>query len=202
MGRTGCLAVAEPSRPRLIKTPTIPAILRSRRNEMSCCAPGAGRSVAPGQEGGSLKSRSINPLEPALQPTPPVSVGLPPPHANSQTRAAPLGSPVRFELSSILKRIPPLWWLRNRLRGSFCASLRHIARIRESREIFAELLRSQNAASPPPELCSSRQIAAPYPELRRFCRADRPCRRTDVIFVTGRFRSGSTLVWNLFRHLP
>jgi len=149
-----------------------------------------------------LEGRSINPLEPALQPTPPVSVELAPPHADSGTRAAPRRSPVRSELSSILKRIPPLWWLRNRLRGSFCASLRHVAGIRESRDIFAELLRSQNAASPPPELSSARQLAAPYPELRRLCRADRACRRTDVIFVTGRFRSGSTLVWNLFRHLP
>ncbi|HEV3006806.1 MAG TPA: sulfotransferase, partial [Pirellulales bacterium] len=30
----------------------------------------------------------------------------------------------------------------------------------------------------------------------------RACRRDDVIFITARFRSGSTLLWNLFRHVP
>lgn len=42
---------------------------------------------------------------------------------------------------------------------------------------------------------------APYPELGRADRAGRPSSRSDVIFITGRFRSGSTLLWNLFRNL-
>jgi hypothetical protein len=42
----------------------------------------------------------------------------------------------------------------------------------------------------------------PYPELGRP-RWDRdPAGRDDVIFITARFRSGSTLLWNLFRHVP
>jgi hypothetical protein len=105
-------------------------------------------------------------------------------------------------VSSVLKRILPLWWLRNQLRERFFSSLRHIARIRESRDVFAELLRSQNAPEPPAELASGRHFVAPYPELRRAWRQDPVCRRSDIIFVTGRFRSGSTLVWNLFRNLP
>jgi hypothetical protein len=84
----------------------------------------------------------------------------------------------------------------------FFASMRHFASIRETRDIFSDLLQSQNAASLPPELSARGQLPAPYPELRRDRREGRICRRSDVIFVTGRFRSGSTLVWNLFRNLP
>ena len=104
--------------------------------------------------------------------------------------------------NSILERIPPLWWLRNRARRWFFASLRHVASIPESRDILSRQLHSQNAASLPPELSAWGQLQAPYPELRRARLQDRTCERSDVIFVTGRFRSGSTLVWNLFRQLP
>lgn len=113
-----------------------------------------------------------------------------------------LPSASRLDAASVLKRIGPLWWLRNRLRDLFFSSLRHVATIRESRDMFAELLRNQNAPPPAPELSSARQWVPPYPELRRAWREDPVCRRSDVIFVTGRFRSGSTLVWNLFRSLP
>lgn len=108
----------------------------------------------------------------------------------------------RVDLNSILKRVPLIWWLRNCARRRLFASMRHLASIRESRDIFSDLLQSQNATSLPPELSSRGQPAAPYPELRRERRAGRICCRRDVIFVTGRFRSGSTLVWNLFRKLP
>jgi len=39
---------------------------------------------------------------------------------------------------------------------------------------------------------------APYPELP----VPTPDRSGPPIFISGRFRSGSTLVWNLFRHVP
>lgn len=135
-------------------------------------------------------------MGPAVQPRPP---------ARGDSAAAPqsVKSAARLDPSSILKRIPLLWWLRNQARRLLFASLRHLCGIRESRDLFAELLRSQNAATPPPELAAPAQLAAPYPELRRERREHQICRRPDdVIFVTGRFRSGSTLVWNLFRNLP
>ena len=105
-------------------------------------------------------------------------------------------------LNSILKRSSLLWRLRNRARGRFFTWMRHLASIRESRDVFSQLLRSQNASPLPPELAAGGQVQAPYPELRRHRREDRICLRSDVVFVTGRFRSGSTLLWNLFRHLP
>ncbi len=41
--------------------------------------------------------------------------------------------------------------------------------------------------------------STPYPDLGTPRRALRPSDRSDVVIITGRFRSGSTLVWNLFR---
>jgi hypothetical protein len=39
-----------------------------------------------------------------------------------------------------------------------------------------------------------------YPELGRARKAA-TCQRDDIIFITGRFRSGSTLLWNIFRNI-
>jgi hypothetical protein len=139
-----------------------------------------------------LAVRSINPMVPTRQPLPSRQVGA----RDIRTSAWHL------DVSSILTRVPLLWRLRSQARGLFFAVLRHLATLGDSRDLFAELLRRQHVLPPPPELSAHGQLAAPYPELRRVRRADRICRRPDVIFVTGRFRSGSTLVWNLFRNLP
>jgi hypothetical protein len=106
------------------------------------------------------------------------------------------------DLSTILKRIPLLWRLRSAAGRMFFASMRHVASIQESRDLFSDLLHGQNAASFPQELSAQGEVEPPYPELRRGGRDLRTCQRSDVIFTTGRFRSGSTLVWNLFRNLP
>jgi hypothetical protein len=134
----------------------------------------------------------MNPMAPALQPLPSREV---------EARAAGTAAR-RLASSSILKHVPLLWRLRNQARGLFFGVLRHLATLGDSRDLFAELLRSQHAVPPPAELLAHGQLAAPYPELRRGWCEDRICCRPDVIFVTGRFRSGSTLVWNLFRNLP
>jgi hypothetical protein len=39
----------------------------------------------------------------------------------------------------------------------------------------------------------------PYPEIGRSDIRQSPSLRDDVVIITGRFRSGSTLLWNLFR---
>lgn len=39
----------------------------------------------------------------------------------------------------------------------------------------------------------------PYHELGQACQSEQTCRRDDIVFITARFRSGSTLLWNLFR---
>jgi hypothetical protein len=40
---------------------------------------------------------------------------------------------------------------------------------------------------------------SPYPELTVTSQTDQTTDRADIIFITGRFRSGSTLLWNIFR---
>jgi hypothetical protein len=42
---------------------------------------------------------------------------------------------------------------------------------------------------------------SPYQDLRISHYATQPALRDDIIIITGRFRSGSTLLWNLFRNI-
>lgn len=58
---------------------------------------------------------------------------------------------------------------------------------------------SSLAVRHPRELLRGVPLAAPYPDLGAPQRAPRPSDRSDVVIITGRFRSGSTLLWNLFR---
>jgi hypothetical protein len=41
----------------------------------------------------------------------------------------------------------------------------------------------------------------PYAEIVKGRQALHTSQRDDIIFITARFRSGSTLLWNLFRHI-
>ncbi|MGH2812343.1 MAG: sulfotransferase [Actinomycetota bacterium] len=105
-------------------------------------------------------------------------------------------------MNTLLKLIPPIWSCRNILRYQFFRGLNHLAEIDDTRLIISNLLRSLNIISTGPELTDSRPADIPYIELRRPTE-DRGTRfRDDIIFVTGRFRSGSSLIWNLFRNMP
>jgi hypothetical protein len=43
---------------------------------------------------------------------------------------------------------------------------------------------------------------SPYGEVGRKAESRLTCERDDIIIVSARFRSGSTLLWNLFRNIP
>ena len=43
---------------------------------------------------------------------------------------------------------------------------------------------------------------SPYTEIGRQSEVHPTCERDDIIMVSARFRSGSTLLWNLFRNIP
>lgn len=90
---------------------------------------------------------------------------------------------------------------RRRLRARFFRVLRHLATLEDTREIFGGLLREQGAAAIVPELGRYDALDVPYPELRRPG-THVENRGRDAIFITARFRTGSTLLWNLFRHTP
>lgn len=92
---------------------------------------------------------------------------------------------------------------RNWLREQFFRGVRHVAAIDESREIFASLLRQKNVLPVPVELQSIDEVIHPYADLglRPQDTRDKERKSNPAVFITGRFRSGSTLVWNLFRHV-
>lgn len=104
-------------------------------------------------------------------------------------------------INTVLRQVPAIWRVRTGLRRGFFASLRHIASIDETRQLFSSLLYVQNATRLPSELSASCDIRVPYPEFQRESARQRTCLRSDIIFVTGRFRSGSTLLWNLLRNV-
>jgi hypothetical protein len=88
------------------------------------------------------------------------------------------------------------------LRARFFRFLRRVAFTEDMRETFAEILNRQNLLMPPPELRRAGQESPPYAGLGGLIQAAAPDSKPVPVFVTGRFRSGSTLVWNLFRHIP
>jgi hypothetical protein len=92
-------------------------------------------------------------------------------------------------------------WLRRPLRKGLFSFLGRIAATDDGRAVAADTLRGLlngrpelmdfGGGSPPP----------PYPELGSAIGQDRTCLRSDLIFITARFRTGSTLLWNLFRNI-
>ena len=91
--------------------------------------------------------------------------------------------------------------IRARLRNLFFAAVRHVVRIDDTREIFVEVLQGTNAIPAAVEMALTEREGKPYGELGQSATEGLSPKRAAV-FVTGRFRSGSTLIWNIFRHVP
>src|SRR5437763_16548303 len=85
-------------------------------------------------------------------------------------------------------------WLRNTLFGF----LRRALMADDGADIVADVIRGQATAPrlPHPHLLAEQ----PYSDVSRSARSNVP--QHSPIFITGRFRSGSTLLWNIFRHIP
>lgn len=90
--------------------------------------------------------------------------------------------------------------MRESARRRFFETVRHVANIDETRRIVSDALHLQPSMSCARDLASSELLDAPYPELRRPPAASLP-RQRRPLFITGRFRSGSTLLWQLFRSM-
>jgi hypothetical protein len=91
--------------------------------------------------------------------------------------------------------------LRQLLRNSLFQSLRKIAATDDARAMWSNTLKGQLAWQPHSSLRYWPEWSVPYKDLGTSQRAVQPSQRHDVIIITGRFRSGSTLLWNLFRNL-
>lgn len=94
-------------------------------------------------------------------------------------------------------------WLRessrNKLRSTVVDNFRKLLLCPDLRGDIGQLLQSFGLGGH--NLPASALKAHPYPELLATQSKDDTAKK-PVIFVTGRFRSGSTLLWNIFRALP
>jgi len=99
------------------------------------------------------------------------------------------------------ERLPPLNWLRGPVRRWFFRFLRRTWETDEAKRMAADALRGLLADRPVLTLAPGAISAQPYADLPTLNRAGEPSQRSDVVIITARFRSGSTLLWNLFRHV-
>lgn len=85
-------------------------------------------------------------------------------------------------------------------KARFFGALRRVAAAEESGRIVSDLLYRRNAVPAPAEL----QAFDRSPPYRELGRGSSPAQTPGAspVFVTGRFRSGSTLMWSLFRSIP
>ena len=95
-----------------------------------------------------------------------------------------------------------LWEAKKILRSRFLDLLRYLAGVDDCREILVNLVREQTGYPKPCKLLGAKIIASPYSDIGYREETHITRLRSDIVFVTGRFRSGSTLVWNLFRNIP
>jgi len=91
-------------------------------------------------------------------------------------------------------------WARQEIRSELYGFLKRLFGTDDGRRIACDTLRGLLAWHPGAVLGRATP-PVPYSDLGKAHPADRPSNRTDVIFITGRFRSGSTLLWNVFRSL-
>jgi hypothetical protein len=92
--------------------------------------------------------------------------------------------------------------IRNWFRQRLFALLGHVAELDEARQLFAAQLQLHNTLPKSEDLDRVQAIEIPYSDLPQVSEHAASSGRSDVVFITGRYRSGSTLLWNLFRHVP
>jgi sulfotransferase family protein len=98
------------------------------------------------------------------------------------------------------ERLTPLNWLRAPLRRWFFKLFRKAWQTDDGKRAAVDALRGL-LAGPPKLGLSGAAFQQPYPDLGVADRGEQPCLRDDVVIITARFRSGSTVLWNLFRQL-
>ncbi len=89
--------------------------------------------------------------------------------------------------------------LRGVTRGKLFGFLQRLSATDDDRRMQVEAVR--NLLPRKPALGGLPVEASPYPDLGRAAPTSPAAEREDVVLITARFRSGSTLLWNLFRNL-
>jgi hypothetical protein len=99
---------------------------------------------------------------------------------------------------SLHERMAPLGWARSSARRHLFTFVDKILRANDGRARLADCL--QGLLDPLPHLPPD-HLTTPYAELGVACDKKSDQYRIDAVFITARFRTGSTLLWNLFRHV-
>ena len=94
-----------------------------------------------------------------------------------------------------------LTFVRQSLRRKLFQFLQRISETEAARAMANSTLRGLLYGRPLLDLQGIQSPPPPYAELGQSALQTQTSRRRDVIIITARFRSGSTLLWNLFRHL-
>jgi hypothetical protein len=99
------------------------------------------------------------------------------------------------------ERIAVLGWARRRLRNLLFGMAQKMSASDDGRDMLARGLEGL-LASPVRRLDDiGPSLASPYADLGTAPPAEPAQDGTGAVIITGRFRSGSTLLWNLFRHM-
>ena len=80
--------------------------------------------------------------------------------------------------------------------------LNHLLETDDFRNLFSDLLRSYTGERRSIGIKNVQNIPSPYENPVENDDKILTRNRSDIIFITGRFRSGSTLLWNIFRSIP
>jgi hypothetical protein len=100
------------------------------------------------------------------------------------------------------ERIRWLGSLRRCARGALFGFLRRLASTDDARAIQVSTLRDVLPRRPSLAGAELDVTDQPYADLGTAAPRSKAVSRDDVVLITARFRSGSTLLWNLFRHVP
>jgi Sulfotransferase family len=99
------------------------------------------------------------------------------------------------------ERMAPLGWIRRPLCKFLFSFLGKIADTDEAKAIAVTTLKGLLNRDQGLLASQTGQTEPPYPDLGGTVNQARTCDRTDIVFITARFRTGSTLLWNLFRNM-
>jgi hypothetical protein len=100
------------------------------------------------------------------------------------------------------QRCAPVRWLRGALRKAFYAILKQAFQTEDGRDILAGSVENRAPRPPGLSVAGPSNASLPYADLAGLPEPVRSQQGDCPIFITARFRSGSTLLWNLFRNVP
>lgn len=87
------------------------------------------------------------------------------------------------------------------LKSKYFTLVEQTARSDRGQEVLAPALERYGLPKRIP-VCSDVLTSQPYDDVPGSAPIDAAAERDDVIIISARFRTGSTLLWNLFRHVP